>query len=120
MRIFAMVEIRIVLGALKQSTITDYPVPSEDRPKVGRVGAPTEKSCTPGLSTKPTSRACKTQASAATIRRAHAVCPLTAVQLEWSLCVRDAEDEVIPTCVELGIGAAAGTPRMVTLRTQHS
>ncbi|KAH0909749.1 hypothetical protein HID58_033070 [Brassica napus] len=44
------------------------------------------------------------EASASTIRRAHAVHPITAVQLEWSLWTRDAEEEVIPTCRELGIG----------------
>ncbi|KAJ0730187.1 putative perakine reductase [Helianthus annuus] len=44
------------------------------------------------------------EAGPATIRRAHAVHPITAVQLEWSLWTRDAEDEVIPTCRELGIG----------------
>jgi aryl-alcohol dehydrogenase-like predicted oxidoreductase len=44
------------------------------------------------------------EASPSTIRRAHAVHPITAVQLEWSLCTRDVEDEIIPTCRELGIG----------------
>nr|GEZ14354.1 auxin-induced protein PCNT115-like [Tanacetum cinerariifolium] len=44
------------------------------------------------------------EAGPETIRRAHAVHPITAVQLEWSLWTRDAEDEVIPTCRELGIG----------------
>ena len=38
------------------------------------------------------------EASALTIRRAHAVHPITAVQLEWSLWSRDAEEEIIPTC----------------------
>lgn len=38
------------------------------------------------------------EASAADIRRAHAVHPITAVQLEWSLWVREVEEEVIPTC----------------------
>jgi aryl-alcohol dehydrogenase-like predicted oxidoreductase len=38
------------------------------------------------------------EASASDIRRAHAVHPITAVQLEWSLWVRDVEDEIIPTC----------------------
>nr|DAD24214.1 TPA_asm: hypothetical protein HUJ06_025677 [Nelumbo nucifera] len=38
------------------------------------------------------------EASASTIRRAHAVHPITAVQLEWSLWTRDAEKEIIPTC----------------------
>uniref|UniRef100_A0A453C7H9 NADP-dependent oxidoreductase domain-containing protein n=1 Tax=Aegilops tauschii subsp. strangulata TaxID=200361 RepID=A0A453C7H9_AEGTS len=38
------------------------------------------------------------EASAATIRRAHAVHPITAVQLEWSLWSRDVEEDIIPTC----------------------
>ena len=38
------------------------------------------------------------EANAATIRRAHAVHPITAVQLEWSLWSRDVEDEIIATC----------------------
>jgi aryl-alcohol dehydrogenase-like predicted oxidoreductase len=38
------------------------------------------------------------EASASTIRRAHAVHPITAVQLEWSLWTRDVEEEIIPTC----------------------
>lgn len=50
------------------------------------------------------------EASAATIRRAHAVHPLTAVQIEWSLWSRDVEREVIPTCRELGIGIVAYSP----------
>ncbi|KAL5542901.1 hypothetical protein UlMin_010611 [Ulmus minor] len=50
------------------------------------------------------------EASASTIRRAHAVHPITAVQLEWSLWSRDAEEEVIPTCRELGIGIVAYSP----------
>ncbi|KAH7521451.1 hypothetical protein FEM48_Zijuj07G0034500 [Ziziphus jujuba var. spinosa] len=47
------------------------------------------------------------EASAATIRRAHAVHPITAVQLEWSLWSRDVEEDIIPTCRELGIGIVA-------------
>jgi aryl-alcohol dehydrogenase-like predicted oxidoreductase len=50
------------------------------------------------------------EAGAATIRRAHAVHPLTAVQMEYSLWSRDAEDEVLPTCRELGIGFVAYSP----------
>ncbi|KAJ4878471.1 putative aldo-keto reductase 4 [Raphanus sativus] len=50
------------------------------------------------------------EASASTIRRAHAVHPITAVQLEWSLWSRDVEEEVIPTCRELGIGIVAYSP----------
>ena len=38
------------------------------------------------------------EASASTIRRAHAVHPITAVQLEWSLWARDVEEEIVPTC----------------------
>ncbi|KAF8780689.1 hypothetical protein HU200_001292 [Digitaria exilis] len=50
------------------------------------------------------------EASASTIRRAHAVHPITAVQLEWSLWSRDVEEDVIPTCRELGIGVVAYSP----------
>jgi len=50
------------------------------------------------------------EASASTIRRAHAVHPITAVQLEWSLWCRDVEEDVIPTCRELGIGIVAYSP----------
>lgn len=38
------------------------------------------------------------EASASTIRRAHAVHPLTAIQNEWSLWSRDLEDDIVPTC----------------------
>jgi hypothetical protein len=38
------------------------------------------------------------EASASTIRRAHAVHPITAVQMEWSLWTRDVEEDIIPTC----------------------
>jgi len=50
------------------------------------------------------------EASADTIRRAHAVHPITAVQLELSLWSRDVEDEIIPTCRELGIGIVTYSP----------
>ncbi|XP_027117078.1 auxin-induced protein PCNT115-like [Coffea arabica] len=50
------------------------------------------------------------EASASTIRRAHAVHPITAIQLEWSLWSRDVEEEIIPTCRELGIGIVAYSP----------
>jgi aryl-alcohol dehydrogenase-like predicted oxidoreductase len=43
------------------------------------------------------------EAAASTIRRAHAVHPVTAVQSEYSLWTRDPEPEVLPTCTELGI-----------------
>ncbi|XP_023642863.1 probable aldo-keto reductase 3 [Capsella rubella] len=50
------------------------------------------------------------EASASTIRRAHAVHPITAVQLEWSLWTRDVEEEIVPTCRELGIGIVVYSP----------
>ncbi|KAI6693877.1 hypothetical protein NL676_021587 [Syzygium grande] len=50
------------------------------------------------------------EASASTIRRAHAVHPITAVQLEWSLWTRDVEAEIVPTCRKLGIGIVAYSP----------
>jgi len=50
------------------------------------------------------------EASASTIRRAHAVHPITAVQLEWSLWTRDVEEDIVPTCRELGIGIVAYSP----------
>jgi aryl-alcohol dehydrogenase-like predicted oxidoreductase len=50
------------------------------------------------------------EASAATIRRAHAVHPVTAVQSEYSLWTRDPEPEVLPACAELGIGFVPFSP----------
>jgi aryl-alcohol dehydrogenase-like predicted oxidoreductase len=50
------------------------------------------------------------EASAATIRQAHAVHPITALQSEWSLWTRGIEDEVVPTCRELGIGIVPFSP----------
>ncbi|CAL9675554.1 Aldo-keto reductase IolS [Actinosynnema sp. ALI-1.44] len=50
------------------------------------------------------------EASAATIRRAHAVHPITALQSEWSLWSRDIEETVVPTCRELGIGIVPFSP----------
>ena len=50
------------------------------------------------------------EASAETIRRAHAVHPITALQTEWSLWSRDLEDEIAPTARELGIGIVAYSP----------
>ncbi|MGH3488763.1 MAG: aldo/keto reductase [Actinopolymorphaceae bacterium] len=50
------------------------------------------------------------EASAVTIRRAHAVHPISAVETEWSLWSRDIEDEVVPTCRELGIGIVPYSP----------
>ena len=50
------------------------------------------------------------EAAPATIRRAHAVHPISALQSEWSLWSREVEDEVIPTVRELGIGFVAYSP----------
>ncbi|MBW7883330.1 MAG: aldo/keto reductase [Caldilineaceae bacterium] len=50
------------------------------------------------------------EASAETIRRAHAVQPVTAIQSEYSLWWRDPEAEVLPTCEELGIGFVPYSP----------
>ena len=50
------------------------------------------------------------EAGAQTIRRAHAVQPVTAVQSEYSLWWREVEDEVLPACEELGIGFVPFSP----------
>jgi aryl-alcohol dehydrogenase-like predicted oxidoreductase len=50
------------------------------------------------------------EANAADIRRAHAVHPITAVQYEYSLWTRDVEEDIIPTCRELGIGIVSYSP----------
>ncbi|KXG32909.1 probable aldo-keto reductase 1 isoform X2 [Sorghum bicolor] len=50
------------------------------------------------------------EASPDTIRRAHAVHPITAVQMEWSLWSRDIEPEIVPLCRELGIGIVPYSP----------
>jgi aryl-alcohol dehydrogenase-like predicted oxidoreductase len=50
------------------------------------------------------------EASPATIRRAHAVHPITAVQTEYSLWTRDLEAEILPTLNELGIALVAYSP----------
>lgn len=50
------------------------------------------------------------EAAPATIRRAHAVHPLTALQTEYSLWSRDPEDEILPTVRELGIGFVPYSP----------
>jgi aryl-alcohol dehydrogenase-like predicted oxidoreductase len=47
------------------------------------------------------------EASAATVRKAHAVHPLSALEIEYSLWTRDIEDEVLPVLRELGIGVLA-------------
>jgi aryl-alcohol dehydrogenase-like predicted oxidoreductase len=50
------------------------------------------------------------EASAKTLRRAHAVHPISALQSEYSLWERGVEGEVLPTCRELGIGFVAYSP----------
>lgn len=50
------------------------------------------------------------EASAATIRAAHAVHPVTALQSEWSLWTRGIEGEILDTCRELGIGVVPFSP----------
>ncbi|QCI62977.1 aldo/keto reductase [Phreatobacter stygius] len=50
------------------------------------------------------------EAGPATIRRAHAVHPIAAVQNEYSLWSREPEDEVLPVCRELGIGLVPFSP----------
>src|SRR5450755_2048101 len=50
------------------------------------------------------------EASVATIRRAHAVHRITALQTEYSLFSRDVESEILPACRELGIGFVAYSP----------
>jgi len=50
------------------------------------------------------------EAASQTIRRAHAVHPITALQTEYSLWSRDVEDDILPTCRELGIGFVPYSP----------
>jgi aryl-alcohol dehydrogenase-like predicted oxidoreductase len=50
------------------------------------------------------------EAAPQTVRRAHTVHPITALQTEYSLWSRDPEDEILPTCRELGIGFVAYSP----------
>jgi aryl-alcohol dehydrogenase-like predicted oxidoreductase len=50
------------------------------------------------------------EASANTIKRAHAVHPIAALQTEYSLFSRDIEKEILPTCVELGVSLVAYSP----------
>lgn len=50
------------------------------------------------------------EAGPETIRRAHATCPLTAVQMEYSLWTRDAEAEILPVLKDLGIGLVPYSP----------
>ncbi|MCE1177995.1 MAG: aldo/keto reductase [Micrococcales bacterium] len=57
------------------------------------------------------------EAGAQTIRRAHAVHPVTALHSEYSLWTRDPEPEVLPTCAELGIGLVPFSPLGKGFRT---
>lgn len=50
------------------------------------------------------------EVSAATLRRAHAVHPISALQTEYALWTRDPEAEILPACRELGIGFVAYAP----------
>ncbi|MGD0038540.1 MAG: aldo/keto reductase [Bacteroidota bacterium] len=50
------------------------------------------------------------EAGPATIRRAYSVHPITALQTEYSLWIRDVEEEILPTCRELGIGFVPYSP----------
>src|SRR5205807_7443739 len=50
------------------------------------------------------------EASPQTIRRAHKVHPISALQSEYSLWTRDPEQEILPTCRELGLGFVAYSP----------
>lgn len=50
------------------------------------------------------------EAAASTIRRAHAVHPISALQTEYSLWSREVEDEILPVCRELGIGFVPYSP----------
>ncbi|QGV78327.1 aldo/keto reductase [Streptomyces ficellus] len=50
------------------------------------------------------------EAGAGTLRRAHAVHPIAALQSEWSLWTRDLEAEIAPVCRELGIGLVPFSP----------
>ncbi|KAJ1687058.1 hypothetical protein LUZ63_018448 [Rhynchospora breviuscula] len=50
------------------------------------------------------------EASPDTIRRAHAVHPITCVQMEWSLWTRDIEEDIVPLCRELGIAIVPYSP----------
>src|SRR5512145_1854168 len=50
------------------------------------------------------------EASAGTIKRAHAVHPIAAIQTEYSIFSRDIEKDILPTCVKLGISLVAYSP----------
>lgn len=63
------------------------------------------------------------EVSAATLKRAHAVHPVAAVQTEYSLWTREVENSVLPACRELGIGLVAYSPLgrgFLTGRFQHT
>ncbi|TYI02800.1 hypothetical protein ES332_A11G292800v1 [Gossypium tomentosum] len=55
-------------------------------------------------------RCLNSRTSPETIKRAHAVHPISAFQTEWSLWTRDIEDEIVPLCRELGIGIVPYSP----------
>merc|ERR1712048_1119562 len=44
------------------------------------------------------------------LRRAHAIHPITAIQIEWSIATRDVEEKLVPTARELGVGIVAYSP----------
>ncbi len=50
------------------------------------------------------------EVNATTLRKAHAVHPVTALQTEYSLWTRDVEREILPTCRELGVGFVPYSP----------
>ncbi|KAK8502362.1 hypothetical protein V6N12_046148 [Hibiscus sabdariffa] len=50
------------------------------------------------------------EASPETIKRAHGIHPITALQTEWSLWTRDIEEQIVPLCRELGIGIVPYSP----------
>jgi len=60
------------------------------------------------------------EASPRTLRRAHAVHPISALQTEWSLWQRDVEAEILPTCRELGVGFVAYSPLGRSFLTGHA
>ena len=48
------------------------------------------------------------ECTASELRRAHAVFPVSAIQMEWSIAERGVEAALVPTCAELGVGAWRG------------
>ncbi len=62
------------------------------------------------ISRRTSSSSSGSRSSPQTIRRAHAVHPITALQTEYSLWTRDPDDEIFPTIRELGIGFVAYSP----------